>query len=129
VDLRLWQTDTFNFLSSKAELVEAMMDPSRIFNMDETSVEVRIIYFNPTFKDKSFQIGSKGQRVYTENGIQALFSISSGSRDHITACYVVVADGSMVPPRCIFKGVRNVALTHLKDLPKDGLSGTIIFNF
>ena len=49
VDLRLWQTDTFNFLSSKPELVKAMMDPSRIFNMDETSVEVRIIYLYPTF--------------------------------------------------------------------------------
>ena len=41
---------------------------------------------------------------------------------------MVAADGSMVPPRCIFKGVRNVALTHLKDLPKDGLSGKTLIN-
>ena len=104
------------------------MDPSRIFNMDETSVEVRIIYCHPKFSERYFQIGSKSQRVYTERGTKVLFSISSGSRDHITACYVVGADGSMAPPRCIFKGVRNVALTHLKDLLKDDLSGTTNVN-
>ena len=43
-----------------------------------------------------------------------LYSISSGSRDHITA---------IIPPRLVFKGVRNVAQTHLKNLPKDGKSG------
>ena len=58
-----------------------------------------------------------------EGNNKVLNSISSGSREHITACYVVGADGSIIPPRCIFKGVRNVALTKLKDLPKDGKSG------
>ena len=36
---------------------------------------------------------------------------------------MVSANGAMVPPRLVFKGVRNVALVHLKDLPKDGKSG------
>lgn len=54
-----------------------------------------------------------------------LYSISSGSREHITAGYMVSADGSMVPPRLVFKGVRNVAQEKLKDLPTNGKSGNI----
>ena len=33
------------------------------------------------------------------------------------------ARGDLVPPRVVFQGVRNVAATHLKDLPKTGGSG------
>ena len=95
------------FFSSKPALLAAFQDPSRIFNMDETSV----------------QIGSSGHRVLAEKNTKVLYSISSGSRDHITASYMVSANGAMVPPRLVFKGVRNVALVHLKDLPKDGKSG------
>ena len=57
-----------------------------------------------------------------------LYSVSGGSREHITTSYLCGADGSLVPPRCIYKGVRNVAQTHLKDLPKDGLSGNKIIS-
>ena len=35
----------------------------------------------------------------------------------------------MVTPRCVFKGVRNIAQQKLKDLPKDGLSGKYIIWF
>ena len=49
--------------------------------------------------------------------------MTSNTRDHITASFIVSAAGGMVPPHCVFKGVINVALNHLKDLPKDGLSG------
>jgi hypothetical protein len=94
-------------MSRKPELLAALQDPSRVFNMDETSV----------------QIGSSGHRVLAEKNTKVLYSISSGSRDHITACYMVSANGSIVPPRLVFKGVRNVAQTHLKNLPKDGKSG------
>ena len=52
-----------------------------------------------------------------------LYSVSSGSREHITACYTVSAAGESVPVRCILKGVRNVAEQRLKDLPSDGKSG------
>jgi hypothetical protein len=39
-------------------------------------------------------------------------------------------DGSMVPPRLVFKGVRNVAQEKLKDLPTNGKSGNIYsFNY
>ena len=92
-DLRLWQKDAVNYLWSKPELVETLQDPSRIFNQDETSV----------------QIGSSSQRVLAERGTKILFSISSGSREHITASYVVSAVDGMVPPRCVFRGVRNGA--------------------
>ena len=54
---------------------------------------------------------------------KVLYSISSGSRETITASYMVSASGLMVPPRCVFKGVRNVAQERLKHLPKDGKSG------
>ena len=39
-DLRLWQKDAVDYLWSKPELVEALQDPSRIFNQDETSVQI-----------------------------------------------------------------------------------------
>ena len=41
-DLRSWQNDTVNFMASKPDLIAALKDPARVFNMDETSVEVFI---------------------------------------------------------------------------------------
>jgi hypothetical protein len=38
----------------------------------------------------------------------------------------VSANGDMVSPRCVFKGVRNIAQNKLKDLPKNGLSGNLL---
>ena len=106
-DLKMWQVETEQFLLGDPKLREALMDPRRVFNQDETAVEV----------------GSESQRVLAEINTKILYSISGGSREHITASFLCGADGSMVPPRCIYKGVRNVAQTHLKDLPKNGLSG------
>ena len=79
--------------------------------------------FNSLWVILVLQIGSSGQLILAEVGTKVLYSVSSGSRDHITASFVVGADNTMVPPRVIMKGVRNVALSHLKDLPKNGLSG------
>ena len=107
VDLMLWQQETEKFLLGDPKLKEALMDPRRVFNQDETAVEV----------------GSECQRVLAEVNTKVVYSISGGSREHITTSFLCGADGSMVPPRCIYKGVRNVAQTHLKDLPKDGKSG------
>ena len=58
-----------------------------------------------------------------ERGSKILYNVTSSTRDHITASYTVSASGMMVPPRCVFKGVRNMAAKHLKDLPKSGASG------
>ena len=52
-------------------------------------------------------------------GVQDFYKM----RDHITASYTVSASRLMVPPCCNFKGVRNKAVKHLKDLPKSGLNG------
>ena len=68
-------------------------------------------------------MGSSTQKVLAERSTKVLYSVSSGSREHITACYTVSAAGESVPVRCILKGVRNVAEQRLKDLPSDGKSG------
>ena len=39
-DLAQWQQDTWAFLSSKLELKEALLDPDRVWNQDETAVEL-----------------------------------------------------------------------------------------
>ena len=39
-DLDRWQQDTWTYLSSKPELLEALQDPDRLWNQDETSVEL-----------------------------------------------------------------------------------------
>ena len=106
-DLKNWQEDTLKFMSNKPELRAALKDPARIFNMDETSVE----------------LGSSTRKVLAEKNTKVIYSISSGSREHITASYTVSANGDVVSPRCISKGVRNVAAERLKDLLKDGKSG------
>ena len=106
-DLANWQGDIEKLLFHDAKLREAMLDPSRIFNQDETAVEV----------------GSSSQRVLAEVNTKILFSISGGSRKHVTASFLASADGSLVPPRLIYKGVRNVAEKHLKDLDSTGKSG------
>ena len=90
-----------DYLWSKPELAEAIQDPSRIFNQDETSA----------------QIGSSCKRILAEVGTKVLMSISSGSREHITASYLVSASGGMVPPRCVFRGVRNVGPSGVRALP------------
>ena len=40
-DIMLWQKDTESYLLSNPKLAEVMADPTRVFNMDETSVEVK----------------------------------------------------------------------------------------
>ena len=86
-DLANWQGDIEKLLFHDAKLREAMLDPSRIFNQDETAVE----------------IGSSSQRVLAEVNTKILFSISGGSREHVTASYLASADGSLVPTRLIYK--------------------------
>ena len=108
-DMQLWQMETENFLFANPDLRAAMLDPRRIFNQDETAIEV----------------GASTQRVLADKDTKILYSVSGSSREHITASYVCGADNIIIPPRCIYKGVRNVAVTHLKDLPQDGRSGRI----
>jgi hypothetical protein len=67
-------------------------------------------------------MGTSTQKVLAERNIKVVYSLSSGSREHITACYTVFAAGEAVPFRCILKGVRNAAEQRLKNLPSNGKS-------
>ena len=42
-ELALWQADALTFFSSDPKLAEAMLDPTRIWNQDESSVQVRVL--------------------------------------------------------------------------------------
>ena len=111
-DIMLWQKDTEGFLFGTDELREAMCDPRRVWNQDETAVE----------------LGSESQHVLAPVNSKVVYSVSSGSREHITASYTVSASGEMVPPRLVYKGVRNIAEEKLKNLEKSGLSGSWEFS-
>ena len=52
-----------------------------------------------------------------------LYNVTSSTRDHITVALTVNAVSQMVPPRCIFRGIRNVAAAHLASLLSNGRSG------
>ena len=110
-DLDLWQQDTENYLLSNPVLAECFKDPNRLFNQDESSIE----------------LGSSSRRVLAKRGTRVIYHVSSGSREHITVSYVCNAAGGMVPPRVIYKGVRNIAPSQL-NLPEDGLSGKWTFS-
>ena len=107
-DLVAWQKDTEAGLIDKEEFKDCFKDPSRVFNQDETSI----------------QVGSDNGKVLAEKGTKVLYRVGGSSREHVTASYTVSAGGSCVPVRIFYKGVRNVATQHLKDLPTTGRSGT-----
>ena len=100
-ELRLWQDDTWKFFSSNPELLEALQDKSRVFNLDETSIE----------------LGINKKKVLTQRGTKVLYNVSSSSQDHITTVLTVNAAGHIVSPQCFFRGKRNMAAAHLASLP------------
>ena len=69
------------------------------------------------------ELGIDKKSVLAKRGTKVLYNVSSCSRDHITCVLTVSAAGQMAPPRCVFRGTRNVAATHLASLPVDGKSG------
>ena len=106
-DLVAWQKDTQAGLIDNDVLCECFKDSNRVFNQDETSI----------------QVGSGSQKVLAERGTEVLYNNGGSSREHVTASYTVAASGSCVPVRIIYKGVRNMAAQHLKHLPTNGKSG------
>ena len=106
-NLDKWFDDIDQLINCNPELSPCMKDPTRIFNQDETAVEV----------------GSESQKVLAEKGSKVLYHVSGGSREHITVSYMCSASGGLIPPRVIYRGVRNVAVDKMKDLPRDGRSG------
>ena len=73
-------------------------------------------------------MGSSTQKVLADKDSKNLFSVSSLSREHITACYTVSAAVEAVPVRCILCRVRNIAEQKLKDLPCNGKTGIQFLN-
>ena len=39
-ELALWQQDTWNYHACKPELLEALLDSERVWNQDETSIQL-----------------------------------------------------------------------------------------
>ena len=107
-DLVAWQRDTQAGLVNNELLAECFKDGCRVFNQDETSV----------------QVGSGSEKVLAVKGTKVLYNFSGSSREHVTASYTVSANGGCVPVRTIFKGVRNMAALHLKNPPTNGKSGS-----
>ena len=107
-DLVAWQRDTEAGLVNNELVADCFNDGDRIFNQDETSV----------------QVGNGSGKVLAEKVTKVLYNFSGSSREHVTASYTVSANGGCVPVRTIFKGVRNMAAQHLKNLPTTGKSGS-----
>ena len=89
-NLNIWFDDKWKFLSSKPELLEAISDPSRVFNQDETAIEH----------------GVSDQWVLAERGKKQVYQVAgSSTREHTTISYTISASGKIVPPRKVFSGV------------------------
>ena len=104
--ISLWFKDVGDFFESQPKLLQALQDPNRVFNQDETAIEH----------------GVGNQYVLTMKGEKQTYSVSSSTREHTTISFTVNAAGGMVKPRIVFSGIRDIAKTKLQ-LPKDGLSG------
>ena len=92
-DLVSWQKDTEAGLINLDLFKDCFKDGTRIYNQDETSV----------------QVGGSSGRILAERGTKVLYNVGGSSREHVTASFTVSASGSCVPVRLVYKGVRNVA--------------------
>ena len=103
-----WFSEIGNFLAKKPEIKEAIQDPARVFNQDETAVE----------------LGVGSQWVLAPKGTKQVYTQSSNYKEHVTVSYTVSAKGDMVPPRVVHSGVRLIAPNKpcIANMPKDGLS-------
>lgn len=68
-DLELWQKDTEDYLLSNPVFAECFKDPRRLFNQDESSIE----------------LGSASRRVLAKRGTKVIYHVSSGSK-HTVKC-------------------------------------------
>ena len=112
-NLDLWFSDVGNFLTSKADLMVALKDPRRVFNQDETAVE----------------LGVGAQWVLVEKNTKQVYTVSSNTREHITAFYTVNTSSGMVPPCAVFSDKRNITKVKQASMPNDGMSGEWGFSY
>ena len=66
----------------------ALQDPNRIFNQDETPIE----------------LGVGNQFILAERGSKLLYNVTSSTRDHISVSYTVLSSGVIVPPAAYSRG-------------------------
>jgi hypothetical protein len=72
--------------------LQLMDEPNRIFNMDESGV----------------QLNNEPQRVVAMKGSKNVHTVTSGERgETVTVIACCNAEGSFIPPMCIMKGVRH----------------------
>ena len=105
-DITLWFKDIEQFFTSNLEIKEALLDPRRVFNQDETAIEH----------------GVGNMYVLAMKGEKQVYGVSSSTRDHTTISFTVNAAGGMVEPRVISPGVRDIAKNKMK-LPTNGRTG------
>ena len=106
-DLDEWQKLTEKALFEDPELAEAMQNPARVFNQDETSLCP----------------GVEHQRVLTPKGWDGPVYNAGGDKHlHITASITVSADGEYTGVRLVYKGERR-RTTQLKGIPENGVTG------
>jgi len=83
------------------------IDPSRVFNCDETA-----FFFCP-----------KPNQVIVKRGLKAVYKIINGNeRQNLTVLFMVRGDGIVIPPMVIFPYQR-MPYTVSKSVPKDWFSG------
>ena len=111
-DLIGWFADINSFFATRPDLAEVFEDPRRVFNYDETAME----------------LGVSTQKVLAPVSKKQVYTVSSSTRDHVTLGVTVNAAGNMVPPRAVFAGKHNLATTKV-NLPENGRSGVWQFSY
>ena len=72
--LMIWWLGKKTGLIDKAEFKDCFKDPSRVFNQDETSI----------------QVGSDNGKVLAEKGTKFLYCVGGSSREHVCQLVAVV---------------------------------------
>ena len=90
-DIALWFQDVGSYLNSHPALLEALQDPQRVFNQDETAIEH----------------GVGDQFVLAGKGDKQTYAVSSSTREHTTISFTVSAAGGVVEPHVVFPGAQH----------------------
>ena len=91
--LQEWYADVQTYFDMDEDLAQAIKDPSRIFNMDETAFAME------------GRMGRK-QRVLVPTGSESNYALKPGSRKTITFTATICANGCTTKPFIIYPGKR-----------------------
>ena len=97
-DMVAWQRDTRETLVTDPKFAQCFKNGMRIYNMDETPL----------------QVGTSKMKVLTKKGFSGhLSNFSGSSREHVSMC-VTIAGAGLLFVRLIYKGKNNVAKKYLR---------------